>query len=87
MKRQIGGRLWELNKSVVIFIDDKYVGDDTDFMKYIIQFYKFGVVKDFYVQGQNHLMKIIDNNQKLGVSLFGELVLFSNDPFRENTCT
>lgn len=55
----------------MVFVDDKYVGDDGDFMKYIMKFYKFGIVRDFTVQGQKHLMKIIDNNQKLGVSLVG----------------
>ncbi|CAL7944607.1 unnamed protein product [Xylocopa violacea] len=43
MKRQIGGKIWSLTETVAVFINDEFLGNDTDLLRYVSQDYIFSL--------------------------------------------
>ncbi|XP_076647026.1 putative inactive peptidyl-prolyl cis-trans isomerase-like 6 isoform X2 [Halictus rubicundus] len=42
-KREIGGKIWSLTRTVVVFINDEFLGSDTEFIRYISESYVFSL--------------------------------------------
>lgn len=62
--------MWELEKSVVVYLDGEYLGDDDDLMKYICERYQLYLSDDFHLKGKEQLAEILAQTVKKGVSLF-----------------
>ncbi|KAK0181497.1 hypothetical protein PV327_003776 [Microctonus hyperodae] len=66
-RRDIGGRMWILNRSVAVFINDKYIGSDIDFLNYVNEIYVIclPINSDFYENLiANDLKRIIESSRK-----------------------
>ncbi|KAK0178141.1 hypothetical protein PV328_002118 [Microctonus aethiopoides] len=66
-RRDIGGRMWILNRSVAVFINDKYIGSDIDFINYVNEIYVICLPNnsDFYENLiANDLRRIIESSRK-----------------------
>ncbi|KAJ8923006.1 hypothetical protein NQ315_001554 [Exocentrus adspersus] len=61
MRRKRGNGLWTVTKSVVVFIDDDYLGDDVALEKHVSKKYKFSLTKDWYEMGKCHLVEYLQN--------------------------
>lgn len=67
MKRTVGKRLWSLNKQVVVFLNDEYLGDDQDVMAYISGKYYMTLEMDFCQIGKQQLIESLEKETKKGV--------------------
>ncbi|XP_018320371.1 problable inactive peptidyl-prolyl cis-trans isomerase-like 6 [Agrilus planipennis] len=63
VRRTVGGRSWETDKEVAVFVNDNYIGDYDDFIAHISQTYSFRIFEDWTKLGHEQLIEIIEQNQ------------------------
>lgn len=61
MQRKYGGIFWEISKSVIVFMNDEYLGDDRALEKHISKKYRFTLTKDWYEMGKCNLAEYLGN--------------------------
>ncbi|XP_057670055.1 probable inactive peptidyl-prolyl cis-trans isomerase-like 6 [Diorhabda carinulata] len=61
MKRTYGKKIWALKKQVTVFVNDSYLGDDTDFVNHLQQKYHFSLNLDLDKMGRCHLVEMLRN--------------------------
>lgn len=66
--------MWENNKSVAVFANNSYVGNDEDLSALITKYYRFSANRDFDKMGIENLVQMFKKSTTMGV---GFLKLFS----------
>lgn len=54
---------------VVVFMDGKFLGDDTDLLKFVASKYKLFILKDFENIGKQALIEHLTKHSELGVNI------------------
>ncbi|KAJ8956665.1 hypothetical protein NQ318_014019 [Aromia moschata] len=61
IQRKYGNGIWSLQKAVVVFLNEKYLGDDEALMKHLSKKYRFSFSQDWYELGKCHLTEYLGN--------------------------
>lgn len=61
LKRRYGDGMWGITRSVVVFNNDEFLGDDKTLVNYVLKKYQFSFSFDWYEVGKCHLIDTFQN--------------------------
>ncbi|XP_018566105.1 peptidyl-prolyl cis-trans isomerase-like 6 [Anoplophora glabripennis] len=59
-QREYGGAFWEISKSVMVYLNHEYLGDDKALERHISKKYRFTLTKNWYEMGKCHLADYLE---------------------------